>query len=461
MPVSPEDGCGGAPAAGGMGGVGQQPDAATSAPTPLPPPGPPPPTGPAGTGGNCAEDVRIGEQAPVDLLLLVDKSGSMIGPKWEMVTAALTGFVRDPKSAGLGVGLTFFPLFGSGSRCTNDVDCGLYASPEIHSCLDRRGCVGPRGTTEPPPLCGLAFDPPCPPGTTCAPVGTCSLSYLDCLDIGKPCPGGPAGDVCTGSGNYCRTNYNQAASCMPGDYDKVDAPIAQLPAGAPAVVAAIARNVPFGGTPTLLAVQGALSQLRQQEARHPGHRPILILATDGLPTGCMNNADSEPIGPITAALTAARTGAPSITTYVIGVFEAKDGPAGPMTVNELAVAGGSGSAFVLAPTVDLTQKLTEALNQIRGQALPCEFAIPRPATGTIDYGKVNVRFNGKSSQDDIPFVGSAARCDPMRGGWYYDVDPVVTTPQRILVCDATCAQFKAEASGSVQIAFGCKTRVIE
>jgi hypothetical protein len=463
-------GAGGTTGAGGAAGNGGQ-----SPPSPAPPFLPPgggvaPDAGPVsgtggagGAGGACAEEVHAAEQTPVDILLLVDKSGSMIGPKWLMTSAALASFAQDPRSAGLGLGVSFFPAFANGSRCSSDTDCGLYPPVGDNvSCMERRGCVGPAGVDRPPPFCGAPNDPPCATGTTCVPVGVCALTRVDCLAIGQPCPGSTPQDLCTGSGKYCRWDYTQAASCQPGDYDKLDAPFRALPAGATAVLGAIARNEPWAGTPTLLAVNGALAQLRRHLQANPSHQGVLVLATDGLPTGCALMGDSEDPSPIVAALQTARSGTPSIISYAIGVFDvAKDGMAGPQLVNRLAAAGGSGTAFVLSPTEDLTQKLTAALNQIRGAVLPCEFTIPTPATGTLDYGRVNVRFRGAMGDLDIPYVGAANRCDPARGGWYYDEDPATARPARVLMCPATCTRFKSEATGKVQIAFGCRTLVID
>ena len=104
----PAGGAGGT--AGQAGSGGQSP----ASPTPpfLPPgsgasadAGPVSGTGGAdGAGGACAEDVHAAEQTPVDILLLVDKSGSMIGPKWQMTSAALAGFAQDPTIRGAGPG---------------------------------------------------------------------------------------------------------------------------------------------------------------------------------------------------------------------------------------------------------------------------------------------------------------------------------------------------------------------
>ena len=67
-----------------------------------------------------------------NVILVLDSSGSMTeltmaGPsKWDAIRAALTSFLRDPGSAGLGVGLQYFPLTKAGvppGRAAT-ADCG-------------------------------------------------------------------------------------------------------------------------------------------------------------------------------------------------------------------------------------------------------------------------------------------------------------------------------------------------
>jgi len=50
-------------------------------------------------------------------------------------------------------------------------------------------------------------------------------------------------------------------------------------------------------------------------------------------------------------------------------------------------------------------------------------------------------------------------CDPMKGGWYYDTDPKVTAPTRVILCDTTCQKVKASGT-SVDLKVGCKTNII-
>jgi hypothetical protein len=440
------------------------PDAAASV-KPMPPPALPPSTDapalpPPSLGGEgtpiCAEEARMAERLPLDLVLLVDRSSSMTGTKWEMSRAALTTFIADPKSAGLGVGLQFFPYSpNQDSPCGTDQDCGFPFAGPVPACVERRVCVGAPGT---PPSCGRASDPPCAAGTSCAPLGRCSAEALYCTNLGGPCPG--AAGMCKAVGKTCRES-DFSESCNADVFRRLSVDIGLLPAFQPALVAALAATNPTGGTPMVQAVQGTFANMRGYLGAHPDHRMALVLATDGVPSPCGTAAVGDPVAAVVAQVAAARMATPSITTYGIGVFDPAEGPKGPAAVTDIAAAGGTGAAFVLSPTSDLSQKLLEALEKIRGSALPCEFTIPPPQSGSIDFGKVNLHFKGVNSEQDVLYVAKADRCDPTRGGWYYDVDPMAGTPQKVVVCDATCRLFKADPRARVVLGFGCKTRVIE
>jgi hypothetical protein len=439
------------------------------APTPLPPMALPPATDAAAipapavggeAGPKCAEDVRMAEQIPLDLMLLVDRSSSMIGPKWTMSQAALSAFLRDTKSAGLGVGLQFFPLAGTiDTPCGSDADCGIVSFGTPRACFERKVCLGPgTSTATVPPSCGRAGDPPCAAGTTCLPLGRCTGGAVYCSALGGACPGGAG--TCLAIGKTCVMS-DFSDSCNPRLFNRVSVDIDLLPAATARLVSVLAATNPDGGTPMVQAVQGTVPYMRDYLATHPGHRMALILATDGFPSTCGAVGTGDALGAVVAEVAAARMMSPSITTYAIGVFDPKIEPNGPVAVNRIAVAGGTDTAFVVAPNVDLSARLLEALEKIRGAALPCEFKIPAPASGTIDYSKVNVHFKGSTGEEDLLYVIRADRCDPVRGGWYYDVDPAAGTPQNVVVCPATCQRFKADGKPRVDLGFGCKTRIIE
>src|SRR5262245_48139901 len=64
----------------------------------------------------CAEDVYRPDPLPIDVFLVVDSSatmglalqGDMTTTKWRAVQAAVSDFIVDPKSKGLGVGIQYF-----------------------------------------------------------------------------------------------------------------------------------------------------------------------------------------------------------------------------------------------------------------------------------------------------------------------------------------------------------------
>jgi uncharacterized protein YegL len=98
---------------GGEGGVGF--DAGTSG------------GGGPGPDSACAVGTDEARLVPVNLYIMYDKSGSMLGPKWTASTAALQSFFMDPESGGLRVALRFFPDSGCDTGC----NAGACAQPLV------------------------------------------------------------------------------------------------------------------------------------------------------------------------------------------------------------------------------------------------------------------------------------------------------------------------------------------
>ena len=434
---------------GGLPGTGGQSGGA------LPPAGQP---GVSPDAATCAEESHQAQVVPVDLLLLVDASQSMSSStgtesKHALVRRALLRFIREPQSAGLGLGLQFFPLPSSGSTCDGEAVCGFPTGGlQPPACQPLMVCQSSLAADE-PTLCGGRF-PDC---NDCVPLGRCSESLADCTNVGQPCATG-ASDLCQGLGSVCQTSSGETVNCRPETYGAPTVPIVASPAPAERLVArAFGLRGADGTTPMRPAVQGALDYLKTHAATHPGRKVALILATDGVP----NERSCQPNTVADVAMVLDQGQAAAIATYVIGVANQNE-VMSRAAFAQLASAGGTGQPYLLTPTDDLAEKLTETLAQIRGQALPCEFAIPAATAGAIDYGKVNLGFKGAAGSVDVLYAGSADRCDPMNGGWYYDVDPASgAKPTRIIVCPATCARFKAEPSATVDLRFGCQTRTID
>jgi hypothetical protein len=320
--------------------------------------------GPQGTGSACVTSTAQAQLANADLVVMLDRSGSMGDPsegfdptlKWIPVTTALGAFFTDPNSAGLAASLQFFPQ-----------------------------------------------------GTDLASV--CAYQY------GTPL-------------------------------------VALTPlTNATPLVSTITATKPAGGTPTLPALQGAVSYAQQVAAMHPQDKTVIVLATDGDPGFGINGAFAEgctnnDIPHVAAVANAAFTGSPSIPTYVIGV--------GPdlQNLDAIASAGGTGKSMIV-PVSNPTQTngaFEAALNSIRSASLSCQFPIPKPPNGeTINPNAVNVVLvDGKGQQTVLAYSADCSNAN----GWHYDN---AANPTSVALCASACASARGDAGGKVTLAFGCYT----
>jgi Mg-chelatase subunit ChlD len=99
------------------------------------------PSGDAGAGAVCSAEVREGQRVPIDMYFLVDSSGSMAdavsgGSKWDVVSSALTGFLQDPRNAGTGVGIGYFPTIAT--SCSKGQP-GCLCIPIVNLCFVTEG----------------------------------------------------------------------------------------------------------------------------------------------------------------------------------------------------------------------------------------------------------------------------------------------------------------------------------
>jgi von Willebrand factor type A domain len=229
-----------------------------------------------------------------------------------------------------------------------------------------------------------------------------------------------------------------ANECSPAFYETPETPISPLPGNAGPLQASMAGVTAVLGTATTPALTGAITHARNRQTAMPDTKQIVLLVTDGEPAGCMSNIDN-------AAMAAGNgfTGSPSIPVYVLGLGNITN-------LNRIAQSGGTGNALLADPTNP--QAVIDAMNAIRGQALPCDYAIPA-TTGTFDSTLVNVKHVLGGNETLIFGVGDVGACDPTLGGWYYD-NPI--TPTRVFACPATCAALGN--GGEVKVVVGCMTQ---
>jgi hypothetical protein len=141
---------------------------------------------------------------------------------------------------------------------------------------------------------------------------------------------------------------------------------------------------------------------------------------------------------------------PPISTFVIGVGTET------MALEQIATAGGGKAIFVDTNT-DVTGAFLAALQEIRGNALSCQFAIPDSNGQSFDFDHVNVLYTPSDTAAPHPlvYVESAANCATAPGaGWYYD-DP--NNPQQVVLCTDACQVAIASSTGRIDVVFGCKT----
>jgi hypothetical protein len=84
----------------------------------------------ASTGEQCATAEYEAKLRPLDMLVLLDQSGSMTEheDRWTPTTNAIKSFVSSPQSAGIGIGLQYFPL---GKNDDEKCEGATYAAPDV------------------------------------------------------------------------------------------------------------------------------------------------------------------------------------------------------------------------------------------------------------------------------------------------------------------------------------------
>ena len=294
----------------------------------------------------CASETHEAQQVPLDLVLLVDTSGSMYElagaqTKWLLAQNALRMFLRDPRSAGLGIGLQFFPLGGDDRTCTGAGD-GLRDARRARRgelrAQERLHHQRPAGAPEPP-----LRTRPARSARSAGPARPWALrGQRPLLLPDRPgLPGRPG--ACAAPAPLLPEHRHR--QLQPGGLRD---PRPSRSRSCPAVEAARSapRSTgaePIGATPTAPAVEGTLNHLRQHLAANPGRRAcpgaLHRRGAFGTAAGARPGAGRDRRG--------GQQATPSISTYVIGVFGqpgARDRSRQP-----LGRAGGTGSAIVLTP----------------------------------------------------------------------------------------------------------------
>jgi hypothetical protein len=189
------------------------------------------------------------------------------------------------------------------------------------------------------------------------------------------------------------------------------------------------------GTPTRPAIEGAAAYLRAWLVAHTEHVGVILLATDGEPSGV---CDDNRVDDVAAAIASAAAATPPVKTYVIGIGDND-------ALDALAEAGGTGQGALI---VDGSGAQTEAqflaaIGRIREAALPCDYPL-----GDVDPARLNLV--SSVGGDELELRNVARREDCTRDGWYFD------GPSRVALCPEACREL-GQARGAVRVREGCQT----
>lgn len=204
----------------------------------------------------CATDSYTGELVPLDMHVMLDRSGSMSGSSvdggpssWSQVTNAITEFMALPGTSDIGMAMAFFPVEPSHPAPTQ--------------------CSGPQ----------------------------------DCLPYSETC-----------WMNKCMENTFEEDSCWMLDYKAPAVPMNLLPGVATAINNAMASTDPGGMTPMAPALWGAIEYASEWAQGWPEHITLVVLATDGYPTHCVPEEIED-----VAEIAAGGFNNLGIKTFVIGI----------------------------------------------------------------------------------------------------------------------------------------------
>lgn len=248
-----------------------------------------------------------------------------------------------------------------------------------------------------------------------------------------------AGEIGAGLGFFGKSQGgDDDLDCDPDNYAEPEVGIGPLAEVGEELVSAIEDTIPGGFTPTVPALEGAVTHVRAWAEEHPDRAAMVLLVTDGYPTQCSGAIDD-----VASVAREAYEDDPSVRTFVIGLD-------GTQNLEGIARAGGTESAFVVE-SAEIAESFVDVLLNITSARHSCSFELPPSPDPDleIDRERVQVVYTPESTgeAEEIPRVESAEACERQtNGGWYFN-------GARISVCPCTCSRFGA---GRVDVRLGCQ-----
>ena len=368
-------------------------------------------SGTTGTGvdmdSGCASTSKPAELTRVNILFLLDKSGSMgddpngqwayAETRWNPVVSTLRAFFQDQKSTGIYASLSYLPADGD-----NTAMCKVtaYQTPSANS--SKAVPITLLDDTGRQAFLKRLCDP------TVTPVASSCIT---------PAGGTPTRPALQGTIDYLTT-------------------VQQKYPGSKTVIVFLTDGEPLFGYQ-----QGSDVNLLYSCDDLTNGCPLGPAGASG--TGTCATADGE-VQKVADVIKTAQSG----SIYLFGVGDLSDN-----TMGIWATATGNPAVSLknLTPS-DAATTLKTALESIRSTHLDCNITIPPPSSGAIDPSKVNVDYvNGSGTATHL---GKSVGCTSSQMSWQFD-DP--TNPKKISLCPNACDMVQQDPAGKVNVVFGCAT----
>lgn len=374
--------------------------------------------GTTGTGGGCGGKVYVAKQAPAAMLVVLDRSKSMAGGKWQAASNALVQALDQTVFESMSVGVLAAPSQGNVAG----------------------------------PACILGLPVPCQAPTS---------PQVPITDVGSKPSADPSG---------FRGQLKQWLSTGGPTGGPLDPDASPLYAATQSALNAL-KAWPKEGKRILLIVSDGSISCNQLSAR-PGFSDC---------NGCDHDWE-DPNNLVQLVGAANGDAQTPVQTFVVGVPGADTYDAAGCTyppyhmraaLSAIAYAGApkyvnpacTGTAFTKGspdPTVschfDMTAgafggaELASNISKIRAKALGCTFELPEPAPGeTLNLSQVNVQINLGAGPVSVPRRSDKA--DPCAADYCWDYD----ANTKVELIGKACDDLTNASSAGVSIVAGCDT----
>jgi hypothetical protein len=129
---------------------------------------------------------------------------------------------------------------------------------------------------------------------------------------------------------------------------------------------------------------------------------------------------------------------------------------GAVHADLVAKTGGVGGDLCLQDFGPVFDELARQV--LEGVQLTCDWEIPAAPSGEVfDAVRTNVELMLDGAREPLAKAPSQAGCGD-QGGWHYDDEEA---PSRVQACPATCTRIQAANDASVDILFGCATKLLD